>query len=159
MNEQQRSAQIRAIVIEYKRQVSEGILQPLHVDPNESRYLWAYRVLGRIIPSFNVLTDWELNILRDTLNGKACKLLSRAKEEFERCGIQYPDRWIARCAQSDSFRAWRGKTLETLPAPQLYRLVKILERRGSARNISERSAPQPRHSSNVRLSEEQQMLW
>jgi hypothetical protein len=136
MNEQQRVRQMQAIHMEYARKVREGIYPPLHPEAGEGCHLWATQTLGRLIPTLKICTDYELNVLRDRLNGKDGKLLLRVRAEFERLDIGRPDQWIARCADSDSFRAWRGQTLETLPVSQLYRLLKMLERRSPGKRVT-----------------------
>ncbi|HEY3321702.1 MAG TPA: hypothetical protein VGP72_14625 [Planctomycetota bacterium] len=167
MTEAQRAAQIRAIVIEYKRQVEEGLRERLHLDIDESRKIWAYNTLGRVVPTFNVLKDWEVNLLRDLLNGKPNKMVVRAQELAPLCGVHNLDAWIAGCAEKPSFEKWRGHTLATLPAPQVYRLVKTLETRGerrpsgAAREADARRCTRPPYNSRaaVRVEREQNELW
>jgi hypothetical protein len=138
MNDPQRKKQMQAVHIQHGQMVRDGVL------PGGSCHEWASAVLGRVVSTLTTLADHELNALRDRLQGKDGKLLARVKQEFDRVGIQRPDAWVKRCADSESFRAWRGRTLESLPVSQLYRLLKMLERRSSSRPAgAATAAPQP----------------
>ncbi len=135
MNEQQRTRQMQAIHIQYARMIKDGVLSPLHADAHEGCHIWASEITGRAISTLKACTDFELNNLRDRLNGKDGKLLVRVRAEFERLAIRDPNKWIARCAENDTFARWRGLTLEQLPVSQQYRLLKMLERRSPGKRV------------------------
>lgn len=131
MDEIQRKRQMGAIHSQYRAMLSNGTLQQLHADPGEGIHIWATQVLGRVVSTLTACSDFELNALRDRLNGKDPKLMERVLWEFKRVGIQHPDNWIAYVAKGPQFARWRGLTVDQLPMNQLYRLLKMLETRRS----------------------------
>jgi len=148
MTPEQRTKQMQAIHIQYSQMVRDGILPA-----DRDCHLWASEILGRIVPTLKACEDHELNALRDRLQGKDGKLLSRVLQEFERCGIKNPNAWVASLAKGDRFQRWRNCTLETLPISQLYRCLKMLERRSNG------ARPKPERRGAVRVQSEQQQLW
>ena len=152
MTPEQRTRQQQAIHIDYARKIREGIYAPLAKTIGDGCHLWATEVLGRLVPSLKTCSDYELNILRDTLNGKDSKILERLKAEFDRCRISAPQAWIAACARSGTFSSWRGKTLSQLPVSQQYLLLKMLERRKAGQHAA--PAPQFRQDDSLFPQEE-----
>lgn len=162
MNNAQRTRQMQAIHIEYARLWKEGTLQALHTEARESCHLWATAILGRLVPTLKTLSDYELNTLRDALTGKDSKILQRITQEFEKCGIKNPEAWVATLAKSDSMKAWRGLSIAKLPVSQQYRLLKMLERRGSSRARTQRvqnTRSRGRVTGRAMIPDEQRSLW
>lgn len=154
MDKIQRSRQMQAIHATYARMIKDGALPPLHAQTGESCHLWATQTLGRLIPSLSCCSDFELNILRDRLNGKVHKIWDKVLFVAEAAGIRDLNAWVARVAQSEH-NAWlRGCDPEKLPVSKQWRLLKMLETRSHAHTgpFRKRAAP-------VRVNEEQRVLW
>ncbi len=138
MNAEQRQRQIVAIHIRFKQELEAGHLN--FSDAHE----WATDVCGRLVPSLKVCSDFELNMLRDRLEGKTPKMLDKLQRIAAAAGVRNLQAWMDACARNDSMAWLRGQTPESLPVSKLWRLCKMLESR------AHRAHPRPaRHVQRV----------
>jgi len=135
MTPEQRKRQMQAIHIQFKRHQADGVLA------FDTCHLWASQVIGRLISTLDACSDFELNYLRDALNGKAPKIVEKIHEMARQAGIGDLHYWMAKLAESKSFAwlrgpaqrpdgsLWRAARVHELPVSKQYRLLKLLERR------------------------------
>lgn len=124
MNDMQRTRQQQACHVRFKQLVSAGVIAA-----EITVYALASEMVGRQIASLKELADHELNALRDRLEGKESKQLAKCYELAKSAEIKDLNAWIRKLSGYPKFTAWRGHTVETLPATQQWRLSKMLERR------------------------------
>lgn len=124
MNAQQRTRQMQAIHIQFKRHQADGVLA------FDTCHLWASSVIGRVISTLDACSDFELNYLRDCLNGKQPKLLDKIRRVQVCAGIRDLGAWMQAVAKSEA-NAWlRGFAQpEDMPVSKQYRLLKMMEAR------------------------------
>jgi hypothetical protein len=133
MDERQRTRQQQACHIKFKQLERDGTF-PQGV----TCYTLATEIAGREIASLKELSDWELNALRDRLEGKPNKMLAKISRLAPEAGIQDLNRWMAQVGATSETLAWmRGHTPETLPLKKQFHLLKILERRAAKRGYVE----------------------
>lgn len=128
MTAQQRTKQMQAIHIDYSRKVSDGVLQQINPDVHEGCHVWATLTLGRLISTLKACTDFELNALRDTLNGKPPKIHARLRDVLTRTK-KNPDQWINwMMHHAPAFKRYADEnttyTVETIPLIEAYRLLR-----------------------------------
>ena len=168
MTDAQRKQQIGAICATYQRMVSNGVLPMLAHNIDDSRKIWATQVLCRLVSTFKALADCELNVLRDTLNGKPSKVHARLRDVLTQTK-ENPDRWVHwMMNHAPKFKRYRELdkvyTVETIPWIEAYRLLMQEERRAGRAGYrkpewkplqQQRRADPPAK----RVSPEQQMMW
>lgn len=162
MNELQRKAQMRAVIVEYNKLVGSGMLPLLDDDLNSSRYLWASETVGRLVPTFEVLSDFELNALRDTLNGKPPKVHARLRDLLARTK-KNPDAWVNYMMHhAPAFKRYRvanrDYTVETVPLVEAWRMLKQEELRSTGYRKPDWNRLQQRPASS-KANPEQKQLW
>jgi len=143
MTAEQRAAQIRAICIRFRDRAREGALADecgtAYDDSREDRLTWAAEILGEPVWSLTTLRDWQLNALRDLLEGKRPKVLVRLDEELAaaqraaRAPIRDPAAWFATvCASLGAdprYGFLRGAKLDRLSLRVAVWLCALLEAR------------------------------
>lgn len=159
MNSDQRRAQVQAVIAQYKKMVSGGALAQLADDIDQSRYLWASEVLCRLVSTLKTIHDFELNVLRDTLNGKVTKIHARLRDVLSQSKSS-PDNyanWMMHNAEG--FGRYREPaktyTVETIPLIEAFRMLKQEE----ARSPEYRKKDWKQNRGAVRTSPEQRLLW
>jgi hypothetical protein len=128
MDATQRIRQAQACHIRFKELVSSGI-----VPEGITVYDYAFQILSRRVESLKTLEDWELNALRDRLEGKENKGLRKLNETAAAAGIASLAGWMRHMSKRPAFAYLRGYSPETLPADRQWRLAKCLGTRSKAR--------------------------
>ncbi len=124
MDAAQRIKQEQACHIRFKQLQREGTIPAAF-----TVYDYARQITGEAVDSLKVLKDWELNALRDRLEGKPNKGLDKLSELAAAAGIEDLDGWIRRAAASGAFAYLRGHTAETLPLRLQWQLGRCLSTR------------------------------
>lgn len=165
MNAEQRRRQTVAICVEYKKLVANGVLQQLADDIDESRKLWATKVLCRLIPSLTTCTDFELNILRDILNGKHPKIVARLIDVLNKTK-QIPAAYVNHLMHKDPrFKRFLDPNVaygfENLPIHCAFIILKQEEARaGGGEGYRKRNwKPLQQRRAAQSIEPEQQQLW
>ena len=125
MDEAQKTRQAQACHIRFKQMQRDGFV-PAH----SSVYDYAFQVLGRKIDSLKTLEDWELNALRDRLEGKPNKILEKLQAAASAAGILDLAAWMVQASRSATFAYLRGFAPEMLPLGKQWRLTQCLCTRG-----------------------------
>ena len=120
----QRTRQQQACHIRFKQLQGDGVA-PVGLTVHD----YARQVCGRPVDTLKQLEDWELNALRDRLEGKKNKALEKLIEVAAQAGIGNLDAWIRGVDNSPSFAFLRGHTAETLPMASQWRLARCLSAR------------------------------
>ena len=149
MNNVSRIRQQQACHIKFKELQRDNVI-PAGI----TCYDYAREICGRPVSSLKELQDWQLNALRDRLEGKDTKMLARLLAEAERGGIKDLAAWMLAVSRANNMAWLRGHRPETLPANAAWRLLMILERRGRGK---------PKHGfarrTGARVDSEQAQLW
>jgi hypothetical protein len=151
MNAEQRTRQQQACHIKFKELQSASV-----IPDGMTCYDYAREITGQPVSSLKELSDWQLNALRDRLEGKDTKMLARLLAEAERGGIRDLAAWMLAASRSANMAWLRGHRPETLPANAAWRLLMILERRGRG-SAGLRAGRQGRRPNGV--DSEQALLW
>ena len=118
----QRIKQQQACHIQFKTLRSQGI-----VPDSMTVYDYALQVLGVKVDSLKLLSDPQLNALRDRLMGKPNRLAQTLEETARAVGIDDLAGWMKHKAELPGWSYLSGHTPETLPANLQHRLVRCLE--------------------------------
>ncbi len=131
----------------------------------ESPYLWASGVLGRVISTLTACRDFELNALRDMLNGKPPKIHARLRDVLSKTK-KNPDQWVNwMMHNAPKFERYREQsthyTVETLPLVEAYRLLIQEEPRAGGYRKSEWTPLKQQRSAKgaQKVASEQRTLW
>ena len=159
----QRINQMQAICAEYRKQVSNDVLPKLAEDVDESRRLWATEKLCRLIPSLKVCSDFELNILRDILNGKPPKIHARLRDMLNVTKTHPNDYVTALMSRDERFKRYRPAepkryTVEELPLICAYIILKQEETRSYGYRKG-KWKPLRQNGAATNVQPEQQQLW
>lgn len=121
MNTVQRTRQQKACHIRFKQLQREGVIPDAF-----NVYEYARHIVAREIGSLKELKDWELNALRDTLEGKPNKMAEKLLTAAVAAGIRDLEAYLRKLATSPVFSSFRGYTLETLPLTLQWRLLNCI---------------------------------
>lgn len=136
MNAAQRTKQQQCCHMTFKRLVRHGVLPG-----TMTVYEMASQLTGREIRSLTWLRDYELNALRDILEGKGTRLANKCHELARAAGIEDLAAWMRdQAARRDGLRWMIGHTAETLPLPLQHQLAVLL----SARRLNRPKKEEPR---------------
>jgi len=138
MDEAQKTRQAQACHIRFKQMQREGF-----VPENLSVYDYAFQLLGRKTDSLKALEDWELNALRDRLEGKPNKILEKLQDAARAARILDLAAWMLQASRSAGFSYLRGFTPDTLPLGKQWRLAQCLCTRGGAPRPAPARLPEP----------------
>jgi hypothetical protein len=125
MDAAQKTRQAQACHIRFKQCQADGF-----APAGLTVYDYAFQLLGRHVDSLKSLEDWELNALRDRLEGKPNKILEKLNAAATDAGIDDLAGWMKHASVSSSFAYLRGHTPETLPLGLQWRLARCLLTRG-----------------------------
>jgi hypothetical protein len=159
MNDLQRKRQMQAVHAQFKRMAADGTLSGVRTD---SCHLWATDVLGRVISTLTACADFELNALRDTLNGKPPKIHARLRDVLERT-VKNPDGWVNYMMHNaPKYARYADRaityTVEAVPLIEAYRLLMQSESRsGDYRKSDWKPLNQQRNA--PRVADDQRTLW
>jgi len=125
MDDRQRIRQMQVCYIRWRTMQVDGIA-PEGVTLHD----FASTIVGGKVASLKELADWELNALRDRLEGKGNKILDKLFAAARAAGIEDLASWMrALSERSGAFRFCRGHRPETLPLPSQWRLLKLIATR------------------------------
>lgn len=128
-----RVKQEQACHIRFKELQREGV-----IGDKLTVYDYAFQVIGRRVDSLKLLTDCQLNTLRDRLEGKPSKALEAVRQAAEKLGIENLDAWLsAMSGRYPGFAYLKGYTAQTLPENLLWRLTRCLLARLDVKNRRE----------------------
>jgi hypothetical protein len=157
MKAEQRKKQMIAVHAQFKRMTSDGVLA--HTDC----HVWASEVLGHLISTLTTCSDFELNALRDILNGKPPKIHARLRDVLEKQGKKSADNWcnwmMHNTPKYARYRNFATRyTVETIPLVEAYRMLLQVEPRNAEYRKNQWSTlKQPTRA--VVNSAEQNQLW